>query len=59
MSRRAPRKQAPYQRWLRADQRDRGHAYRAWQIAESNRRRDIEATPFNALHHVALPVVAA
>jgi len=39
--------QPPYLRWLRAALRDRGHAYKAWQVAESDRRRAIEAAPFN------------
>ena len=49
--------QPPYQRWLRAAPRDRGHAYKAWQIAESDRRRAIEAVPFNERYAVR-PVAA-
>ena len=36
------------QRWLHAGPRDKASAYRAWQVAESNRRRAIKvAVPFN------------
>ena len=54
MSKRNPRRQPAYLRWLRAAQRDRGAAYKAWQIAESDRRRAIEAAPFNSRHAVAV-----
>ena len=52
--------QPPYLRWLRAAPRDRGHAYKAWQVAESDRRRNIKRTvPFNERRNFAPRVVAA
>jgi len=56
--RKTTRRQPAYLRWLRAAPRDRGHAYRAWQVAESDRRRNIEAwVNFNERYAVR-PVAA-
>jgi len=40
-------------RWLHAGPRDKAGAYRAWQVAESDRRRAIiSGTPHNGRHAV-------